>query len=198
MNEGNEIVFEAGEDLVAAEVVDGVATGGGSEGGAEFGGVDEAADGGVQGFGIFGGDDESSGFVDAGVAADDVGDLGTVVGGGDDGAATGEHAGEFGGHDEVSGPGSLREEVDVGGVEEVVELVEGLKGEEGDVGEAGDLEFELRAEAAVTTEEEVDLGVGGEVAGERSEEFEALLVAHVAGVEKDGLAFESKLGAEGV
>ena len=200
VNEGNEVVFKAGENLVAAEIVDGVATGGGAESGAKGGGIDEGADGCVEGGGVFGGDDDTAWFVDSrvatGVSTDDVGDLGSGVGGGEDGASAGEHAGEFGGHDEVGGSGTLGQEVDVGGVEQVVELVEGLEGEEGDVGEARDCGFELGAEAAVAAEEEVDLRVRGEVAGEGGEELEALLVAHVAGVEEEDFVFEAS--AEGV
>ena len=176
----------------ATEVLNGITAGGGAEGGAKFGGVDEVADGFVEGLRVFGGDDEAAGFgVGIGDAADDVGDLGAGVGGGEDGAAAGEHAGEFGGHDKVGGSGALGEEMDVGGVEEVVELVEGLEGEEGNVFETGDRGFELGTEAAVAAEEEVDLGVGGEVLGERSEELEALFVAHVTGVKQDDFVFET-------
>ena len=127
---------------------------------------------------------------DEAVAGDYLGDLGAGVGGGDDGAAAGEHAGELGGHDEVGCSGALREQVDVGGVEEVVEAGEGLERQEGDVGAAGDEGLELRAEGSISAEEEVDSGIGvgaagGEGFGEGGEEFEALLCAHVAGVEED-------------
>ena len=184
-----EVAFELLEDLLFAEVLDGVATGGGTEMGAEGGVVDEALDGGVESFLVFGGDDEAAG-VFRGVAADDVGDLSAGLGGGDNGTAAGEHAGELGRHDEVGGTGSLRKEVDVGGVEEVVEESERLQREQGYIGAAGDEGFELRAEGSVAAEEEVDAGIvvgaaRGEGVGEGGEELEALLGAHVAGVEED-------------
>jgi len=76
------------------------------------------------------------------------------------------------------------------GVEEVVEAREGLEGEEGDVGAAGDEDFELGAEGSIATEEEVNAGVcvgaaGGEGGRERGKKLQALLGAHVAGVEED-------------
>ena len=155
-------------------------------------------DGGVEGLGVFGGDDEAAGLV-GGWTADYLGYLGAGVGGGDDGAAAGEHAGELGGHDEVGGSGSLGEEMDVGGVEEVVEAIEGLEGEQGYVGAVGDEGFELGAEGSVAAEEEVDAGVvSAKDCGEGGEEFEALLGSHVAGVEEDDFVFEVEFAAEGV
>ena len=58
-----EVAFELLEDLLFAEVLDGVATGGGTEMGAEGGVVDEALDGGVESFLVFGGDDEAAGVL---------------------------------------------------------------------------------------------------------------------------------------
>ena len=106
-------------------------------------------------------DDEAArGVRDEAAASDDLRDLGAEVGGGDDGAAAGEHAGEFGRHDEVGGVGALREHVDVGGVAEVVEAGEGLERQEGDVGEMRDDGFEMGAEGSVAAEDEVDARVG--------------------------------------
>ena len=63
---------------------------------------------GVEGIGNLGGDYDAAGRMwDEAVAGDYLGDLGAGVGGGDDGAAAGEHAGEFGRHDEVGCSGAL-------------------------------------------------------------------------------------------
>ena len=164
--DGFEIAFELFEDLLLAEVLDGVVACVGSEVGAEVFVGDEAFDGCVECVGNFGWNyDAARGVRDVTAARDDLCDLGAEVGGGDDGSAAGEHAGEFRRHDEIGGTGSLGEEMDVGGVEEVVEAVEGLEGQEGDVGEVGDDVFEVGAEGSVAAEDEVDARVGIGTAG---------------------------------
>lgn len=151
----------------------------------------------MEGFGVFGGDDESAWIVgDEAVAGDYMGYLGAGLGGGDDGTAAGEHACELGGHDEVCGSGTLGEEVDVGGVEEVVEAGEGLKRQQGYVAVVSYEGFELGSEGSVSAEEEVNAGIGvgasgGEGGGERREKFEALLGSHVAGVEENYFFFQA-------
>jgi len=57
--------------------------------------------------------------------------------------------------------------------------------------------FELRAEGAVAAKEEVHAGVvvsaaGGEGLGERGQQFEALFLAHIAGVEEDDLVLDPR------
>jgi hypothetical protein len=191
VEKGFEVALELFEDLLLAEVLDGVAAGGDTEVEAEDRIFDEAGYGGVEGGGVFGGDNEAAAF-------DDVGYLGVGVGGGDDGAAAREHAGELGGHDEVGGSGSLGEEVDVGCVEEVVEALNWLEREQRYVGMVGDEGFELRAEGSVAAEEEVDARVVFEGLRKWGQEFEALFCAHIAGVEKDDFVFEVEFAAEGV
>lgn len=147
--------------------------------------------------GVFGGNYEAAGLVGF-LSADYVGHLCACVGGGDDGATAGEHAGELGGHDEVGDSGSLGKEVDVGGVQEVVEAIEWLEGEEGYVGAVGYERLELRTEGPVTAEEEVDARVMLEGSGEGGEKLEALLGSHVAGVEEESFAVEIEFAAIGV
>ena len=120
------------------------------------------------------------------------------IGGGDDGFAAGEHAGELGGHDEVGCSTALRHEMNIRTIQQVVEARKGLEREHRHIFAVGDESFELRAEGSVSAEEEVYGLILLKGLGERREEFEALLGAHVAGVEEDRLAFEAELEAEGV
>jgi hypothetical protein len=81
---------------------------------------------GVEGFRIFSGHYEAT-RVEWRCASNYVGYLGPGIGGGNYGASTGEHACEFGGHDEVGRAGTLRKKMDVGGVEQFVEALDGLQ-----------------------------------------------------------------------
>ena len=71
-------------------------------------------------------------------AADHLRDLGSGSGDGEDGATTGEHAGELGRHDEVSDIGFLRQKMNVGGIEQVVQPLWRLQGEKRDIAGVGD------------------------------------------------------------
>lgn len=169
----------------------------GSQFGAEGWVVEEGSDGSVESLMVFGRDYQTTGFLWC-RPANDGGYLRAGVGGGDDGAAAGEHAGELGGHDKIGGSGSLGEEMDVGCVEEVVEALDWLEREQRYVGVVGHEGFELRAEGSVTAEEEVDSRVVFEGLRKWGQEFEALFRTHIAGVEKDDFAFEVELATEEV
>ncbi len=107
---------------------------------------------------VLGGNNEPAGLF-GGFALDNVGYLSAEVGRGDDGTSAGEHASEFGGHDEVGCSGALGEKMDIGCVEEIVEAVERLEREHRYVGTVGDQGFELWAKGSVAAEEEVNSGV---------------------------------------
>src|ERR1700722_17742005 len=153
MKQSLEILLEAFEDLLLTKMADGIAACGGSEAGAQCGVLDQESDGGMERGRVFGRNDESAG-VGGGSAADDQGDLGAGIGGGDDGTAAGEHASELGGHDEIGRAGALRQQMDVGCVEEIVEAVDWLQRQKGDVGTTGDKCFQLGAKGSVAAEEE--------------------------------------------
>lgn len=119
LQQGFEIGLEALEYLLLAEVLHGVGSGGAAEAEAENFVLDELGRGGEEGGGVLCWDDQAAAF-------DDLGDLGAGFGGCDHGTAAGEHSSEAGGHDQVGGACALGEQVNVGGVEEMVEAVEQL------------------------------------------------------------------------
>src|SRR5215469_7959197 len=178
-------------------MLDGVAAGVCSELFAERWVVDEVMDGSVEGAPVLCGNDETTDLARS-FTTDYVCHLCAGVGGGDYGPAARKHTGELGWHDQVGSPGSLRKEMDVGRVQQVVKPGERLQGEQGDVSVIGDKGCQSRAEGSVAAEQEMDARIVFERPGERREEFQALFGSHVARVEKDDFILQVEFGAEGV
>jgi hypothetical protein len=113
-----QVAFELFQDLLLAKVVDGIAAGRLSKARAEGSVGDESYGRGLQCRTVFRRDYQAAARVgEQTVAADNVCDLGTRIGGRNDGTAARQHAAELRRHDQISGSGTLQEKVDISRVE---------------------------------------------------------------------------------
>ena len=163
--------------------------------------IDQRAGGTRKQLWVGAGDDEAAGCVCGLVVlhtADHLGDLCSSSGDGKDWAATGEHARKLRRHHKVRDIRLLWQQVDVGKVEQIVEALGRLQRKEGNVLNVGDERLESWAESTITAEDEVHSSVRGENLGKSGKDFEALLVPHIARVEKYDLALEIQLLAKKV
>src|ERR1017187_9578506 len=78
----------------------------------------------------------------------------------------------------------------VGRVQQIIEPVERLQREQGHISPVGYKSFEPRTESSIAAENEMNPRVVGEGLGQRSQQFEALLRAHVARVEQNDLGVD--------
>jgi hypothetical protein len=98
----------------------------------EFSVSDELLDCSVKRIRLFSRNDEAAGHAGS-IARHHPSDLRSQISSGEDRAAAREHAGELGRHHQVGRTRSLRKQMDVGGVEQVIETLEWLERKQGDI-----------------------------------------------------------------
>src|ERR1035441_10997191 len=82
--------------------------------------------------------------------------------------------------------------MDVRRIQQVIQPIERLKRKQGHVWAVGHESFEPRAKSSVTAEDKVNPRVVLERFRQRSQQFEAMLRAHVAGVKQDDLLIDAR------
>lgn len=178
------MVFEAGQHLLFAEVLDRISPSVMAELNTQFAVCDQARDSRVKSEGILRRHNQAASFL-RGVATHNQRDLRARIGSRYDRTSAGKHAGKARWHHQVGRAGALREQMNVGCIEQVVQAVQRLQRKQRNVCPSSYEDFKLGTERPVTTEDEVHSRIFKAATRRKCsrkwrKQFQALFRAHVS------------------
>ncbi len=130
------------------------------------------------------------------ITLNDVSQHGAGVRGGQNWAARGEHAREFGRHHQIGGSCALRQQMDVRSVEKLRKTACRLQRKQGYIAQIADQKLQLWSERSVPTENEVNGGICSQTGRQGRKQLKALFIPHVSRVKKHGLGTEAQFRPE--